>query len=179
MVRTLKALLFITVSLFVLVGCVPAGEMLDVLFEDTDKTTDEQITALEDLTDTEHFLDNALAHILEGELNRNGDAVGFHHDRLPTRLGEVIEGTETEENEYGVYEAKVSVDGVDKTSNNGKSTLFPDEWDTQDVVDAINEAYDVREQLIGNTYAGITEEGMEIHMYLTEQDKIISAFPIY
>lgn len=182
MFRMFKGLFLIVFSLVFLIGCDFVDDVLDVLSEETetaDSGVQGEVTALEDLKNTDYFLENALAHILEGELNRKGNAVGFHHDRLPTKLGQVIEGTETEPNEFGVYEAKVRVDGVDKTSNRGKSTFFPLKWDTQDVVDAINEAFDSRELLTGNTYAGLTEEGMEIHMYVTEQDKIISAFPIY
>ncbi len=68
---------------------------------------------------------------------------------------------------------------VEKTSNEGNSTFFPDDWDTQEVVDAINEAYENRIFITGNTYEGLTDEGMMIRMYLNDQNKIISAFPIY
>lgn len=181
MIRRLKGLLIVAFSLFFLIGCDFVDEVFDVFLDEseTDLAVKGEVTPLEDLVDTENFQNNALAHILEGELNRKGLAVGFHYDRLPTRLGEVIEGTETEVNEYGVYEAKVRVDGVDKTSNSGKSTFFPKEWDTQQVVDAINEAYDARSLKTGNTYAGVTKDGMVINMYLNQNDKIISAFPIY
>ena len=128
---------------------------------------------------TDYFRDGALEHILEGELNGRGQAVGFHYDGLPTKKGEVIAGTETEPNEYGIYEAKVEVSGVEKASNSGKSSFFPDEWNAQQVVDAINEAYDDRNFMTGNTYEAFTSEGVLISMYLDQNDKIISAFPIY
>lgn len=186
MLRTLKGILLITFSLVFLVGCDLADDVIDILLDDSDAETSIEnesqsgvVTALSELKNTDNFLPNALAHILEGELNRKGNAVGFHYDRLPTKKGEIIAGTETNTNYYGVYEAMVKVDGVSKTSNSGKSTFFPDEWDTQDVVDAINEAYDNRSLKTGNTYAGLTKDGLEINMYLTQDDKIISAFPIY
>lgn len=147
----------------------------------TDETQVEQaeVTALEDLQNIENFQSGALEHILEGELNHKGQAVGFHYDELPTKKGEIIEGTETDLNELGVYEAQVIISGVEKTSNRGYSTFFPDHWDTQDVVDAINEAYEHREFISGNTYEGITSDGMIIRMYLNKSDEVISAFPIY
>ncbi|HLR42639.1 MAG TPA: EndoU domain-containing protein, partial [Pseudogracilibacillus sp.] len=134
---------------------------------------------LENLVDTENFRPNALEHILEGELNGKGQAVGFHYDHLPTKKGEIIAGTETELDEHGVFEAEVSVEGVEKTSNRGRSTFFPDDWDSQDVVDAINEAFENKEFINGNTYEGLTEEGIIVRMYLDNNDKIISAFPVY
>lgn len=49
----------------------------------------------------------------------------------------------------------------------------------KNVVDAINEAYNERVHIAGNTYEGLTSKGIVIHMYLDDQDKIITAFPIY
>lgn len=159
-------LIFISIFLF---GCNIALEHNDV----------DSVTPLEKLTEIEHFRDGALEHILEGEINRKGNAVGFHYNRLPTKKGEMIDGTETERNDFGIYEAEVMVDGVKKVSNKGKSTFFPDEWDTQEVIDAINEAYENKVFLSGNTYEGLTSEGIIIQMYLDQNGKIISAFPIY
>lgn len=140
---------------------------------------DKHVTPISELEHIDIFQQGALEHILEGELNQKGRAVGFHYDRLPTKKGEIVVGTKTKENEFGVYEAKVIIEGVEKTSNEGNSTFFPDDWDTQEVVDAINEAYENRIFITGNTYEGLTDEGMMIRMYLNDQNKIISAFPIY
>lgn len=168
----------ILVGFILLTGC----DMIEDLLSDTSEqsgTASGDVTAIDALTHTGYFRTGALEHILEGELNQKGQAVGFHYDQLPTKKGEIIEGTKTTDNEYGVYEAEVAVEGVDKTSNRGRSTFFPDAWDTQDVVDAINEVYDVRTFISGNTYEGLTEEGLLIRMYLDGQDRIISAFPVY
>lgn len=137
------------------------------------------ITLIDDLQNTEAFKPGSLEHILEGELNQKGNAVGFHYDGLPTQKGKVVSGTETEPNEHGVYEAKVEVSDVAKTSNRGKSSFFPKEWDSQDVVDAINEAYENSTLITGNTYEGLSDEGQVIRMYLDNNEKIISAFPVY
>jgi len=167
-------MVFIFLFTFILVGCglndIYSGE------EDRQITA---VTPITELTNTEYFRQNALEHILEGELNKQGEAVGFHYAQLPTRNGEVIEETETEEDDHGIYEAKVIISEVEKTSNGSKSTFFPDHWDSQDVVDAINEAYDNRTLISGNTYEGLTEEGIIVRMYLDSSEKIISAFPIY
>lgn len=174
----MKYFVLFIVSVFLLMGC-----SLNELFESTEETQSEnthiEVTPLNELTDTQHFKNNALKHILEGELNYKGQAVGFHYNQLETKKGEIIEGTRTKPDENGVYEAKVIVSDVEKTSNNGKSTFFSDNWDTQEVVDAINEAYDNRVHINGNTFEGLTNEGIVIRMYLDDQNKIISAFPVY
>lgn len=159
--------------LLLLTGCGLNGD------SDVASPQQTEIATISDLQDTGHFRAGALAHIFEGEINRRGDAVGFHYDGLPTKKGRVIDGTKTKPNRHGVYEAKVEVDGVKKRSNGGKSTLYPEEWDAQQVVDAINEAYETKTFISGNTYEGLSREGMRIRMYLDNDDKIISAFPIY
>lgn len=164
---------FVLLILFLLVS---ACSLDDILFEGD---SNDNPQTLEELSEVEDFKPGAIAHIIEGELNRKGQAVGFHYEGFPSGKGEVVDGTETEVDEHGVYEAKVIVEGVAKQSNGGRSSFFPEDWTAQDVIDAINEAYGEREWLTGNTYAGMTEEGIVVHMYLDNQDKIISAFPVY
>lgn len=167
------------VSLFILSSC----DLLEIVDEGKiveSSIHEESVTmSISDLEHTDFFRNGALEHILEGELNSRGQAVGFHYNGLPTKNGKIIVGTATGPNNYGVYEAKVEVNGIAKTSNGGKSSFFPDEWTAQEVVDAINEAYHNREFIIGNTYEGLTAKGMLISMYLDQNDQIISAFPIY
>lgn len=176
MFKKIRVLFILLMSLFFLASC----DLLEMIENNENSLNEESlITSISELKDTDYYRDGALEHILEGELNGRGQAVGFHYDGLPTKKGEVIAGTETEPNEYGVYEAKVKVSDVAKTSNSGRSSFFPEEWDAQQVVDAINEAYDNRSFISGNTYEGLTSEGMIISMYLNQSDLIISAFPIY
>ena len=58
---------------------------------------------------------------------------------------------------------------------------FASGWNstTQEVIDAINEAYDSRVFIEGtrNTYTGYTKSGLEIEMYIDANVRIISAFP--
>src|SRR5699024_9750822 len=131
--RGLQAILFMMLA-FILAGCT----VLDFVEEEfLSASQGGAVTPLEQLERTDVFRSGALEHILEGELNHRGEAVGFHYNRLPTRKGQIITGSKTTPNEFGVYEAKVLVQEVEKTSNRGMSTFFPDEWDTQDVIDAI------------------------------------------
>ncbi len=179
MLKKIQRLLLLLASLLFLVSC----DLLEIIDEAgiLENNTNEElsITSIAELENRDYFREGALEHILEGELNGRGQAVGFHYDGLPTKKGEIIAGTKTEPNEHGVYEAKVEVSGVAKTSNGGKSSFFPDEWNAQEVVDAINEAYEDRNFITGNTYEGFSTEGVLISMYLDQNDQIISAFPIY
>ena len=178
-------LLFISLTLTILSAC-QALDFVNELFdqaesslEDSSNQATEEVENIAELKNTEQFKKGALEHILEGELNHKNQAVGFHYDQLPTKKGEIIAGTKSAENKHGVYEAEVKVSGVEKTSNRGRSTFFPDKWSTQQVIDAINEAYDNRTFISGNTYEGLTADGMQIRMYLDQKDLIISAFPVY
>ena len=131
------------------------------------------------LKHTEIFAKGALEHIFDGTINKKGKATGYHYDKVEGSKGEIISGTRSKEDRHGVYTAKVKVEGVQK---NGFSSFYPDDWTPQKVVDAINAAY---EDALGNTdnpqgdlWIGYSGD-LEIDMYLTEQKKIITAYPIY
>lgn len=166
----------LTTLIAVLFSLLLTSCQIDMTFSNSEV---DMVTPIEELERTDIFLPGAVAHILEGEINAKGEAVGFHYDKLDTKKGEIMTGTETDPDEFGVYEAKVIVENVEKTSNSGYSTFFPDDWDSQEVIDAINDAYAHLEHIHGNTYEGLTKDGMLIRMYLTEDERIISAFPLY
>lgn len=175
--KRIRLLIILILSMILLASC----SLADVVGNepsDNENSVSQDIT-IEDLVDTDAFKTGALEHILAGELNQKGNAVGFHYDGLASKKGEVISGTETEPNEYGIYEAEVEVSDVAKTSNSGKSTFFPKTWTAQDVVNAINEAYESNSLITGNTYEGLTDEGIIVRMYLDNNEQIISAFPVY
>lgn len=48
----------------------------------------------------------------------------------------------------------------------------------QDVVNAINEAYEKRTYFNGNKYIGQTKDGMKVQMFINNKNKIISAYPM-
>ncbi|MHB9942538.1 hypothetical protein CF065_13130 [Clostridium sporogenes] len=134
------------------------------------------VKSIADLKNTENFRNSALNHILEGEINRSNMAVGYHYEKFPTSKGKIIEGTKSSPNDLGVYTGKVQVDGVIKKA---KSSFFPEEWSPQEVIDAINEAYNNKQFVKGtkNTFRGKSVSGLKIEMYIDNKGKIISAFP--
>ena len=132
------------------------------------------------LQHTENFTEKSLIHIFEGDINRRGQAGGYHYDMVEGTSGSIIEGTKSPAlNDAGVYEAKVEVNGIPKEGNEGYSTFFPDRMSPQEIVDTINEAYETRvfDTKSRNSYEGISKNGMKITMYLDSEKKIISAYP--
>ena len=102
--------------------------------------------------------------------------MGYHYGKIDGVAGKIIPGTKSAPNKFGVYKARVEVNGIVKRAD---STFFPDDMNCQEVVDSIVEAYGNRMYQKLNEYSGYSSNGMKIGMYLDENDKIISAFPIY
>lgn len=142
----------------------------------TTSNQQQYVSKLSDLKQTQNFLPNALAHIFEGEINRNKQAVGYHYEGFSHAKAKVIESTRSKTDKNNVYRAKITIDNIEK---NAFSSFFPKDWSMQQVVDTINEAYNNRKLQSGNVYNGTTASGITVQMYLTENNKIISAFPLY
>ena len=135
---------------------------------------------LANLKHTENFTEKSKIHIFEGDINKKGRAGGYHYDMVEGTSGNIIEGTKGPAlNDAGIYEAKVEVNGALKKANGGKSTFFPDHMSPQEVVDAINEAYSNKIYQEGSrgVYVGNSKEGIKIRMVLTDDGKIITAYP--
>ncbi|WP_410981785.1 EndoU domain-containing protein [Bacillus cereus] len=134
---------------------------------------------ISNLQHTEKFRGNALKHILEGEINWQGEAVGYHTEILENTAGKIIPGTERRINGYGAYKAQVEVNGISKGANGGYSTFFPKDWHPQRIIDNINEAYNNKTHMGGNTniYEGTGIDGLPIRLFIDSNGKIISAFP--
>ena len=147
--------------------------------QNTSKSKMYNMDDLAKLQHTENFTEKSLIHIFEGDIRR-GQAGGYHYDMGEGTSGSIIEGTKSPAlNDAGVYKAKVEVNGILKKANRGESTFFPDRMSPQEVVDAINEAYERRQFKVKtrNTYEGFSKNGMKITMYLDSDEKIISAYP--
>ena len=131
------------------------------------------------LEDVDYFAKGTLEHIFDGTINKKGNATGYHYTMVLDSKGKIIEGTRSAEDENGVFTGKVEVDGVKK---NGFSSFYPEAWTPQQVVDAINTAYD---EAIANpdnpkNSLWIGHYGnIEIDMYLDSNQKITTAYPIY
>ena len=148
--------------------------------QNTSKSKMYNMDDLSKLQYTENFTKKSLIHIFEGDINRRGQAGGYHYDMVEGTSGSIIEGTKSPAlNDAGVYEAKVEVNGIPKEGNEGYSTFFPDRMSPQEIVDTINEAYSNKVLAHGNKYIGKSSNGLKIGMYIRKSDgRIISAFPM-
>lgn len=139
---------------------------------------------LECLKQTEHFESSLIKHIFLGEVKsasagkdkRRLEAIGFHSETVKNAEGKVIPGTRSTPNAQGVYQGKVTVSGIRKRTMSGISTFFPRHWSPQQVVSAINQAYENRRLIGGNLYSGHSG-GIEIVMRINANGKIATAFP--
>ena len=138
-----------------------------------------KMSDIKKLSGTSNFAKNTLEHIFDGTINSKGKATGYHYSNVSDSKGKIIEGTESEPDGHGVFTAKVEVSGVKK---NGFSSFYPADWSPQEVVDAINKAYDDAlsdsDNPHGELWIGYCGD-LEIDMYLDKNKKITTAYPIY
>ncbi len=131
------------------------------------------------LENTENFAKNTLEHIFDGTINGKGKATGYHYTKVSDSKGKIIDGTRSETDENGVFTGKVEVSGIKK---NGFSSFYPESWTPQQVVDAINTAYNEAisnpNNPKGSLWIGYCGD-LEIDMYLNSNKKITTAFPVY
>ncbi len=131
------------------------------------------------LKNTEHFAKNTLEHIFDGTINSKGKATGYHYSMVTDSKGKIIDGTRSKTDEHGVFTGKVEVSGVKK---NGFSSFYPESWTPQQVVDAINTAYDDAlknpDNPQGELWIGYSGD-LEIDMYMNKNKQITTAYPVY
>ena len=131
------------------------------------------------LKNTEHFAKNTLEHIFDGTINGKGKATGYHYSMIADSKGKIIDGTRSNTDKNGVFTAKVEVSGKKK---NGFSSFYPESWSPQQVVDAINTAYDDALNDSGNPQGSLWvgySGDIEIDMYLNSNKQITTAYPVY
>ncbi|MHA2960521.1 EndoU domain-containing protein [Priestia megaterium] len=118
---------------------------------------------------------HTVEHVFHGQINRRGKAVGYHHESMMGggKIVEIIDPPDSR----GIYRAKISVKGINKTP---LSTFFPKEWNKAQVLNEINEAYENKRIINRQSglYAGRTSNGLTIRMYINSEGKIDTAFPI-
>ena len=131
------------------------------------------------LKNTEHFAKNTLEHIFDGTINSKGKATGYHYSMVTDSKGKIIDGTRSKTDKNGVFTGKVEVSGVKK---NGFSSFYPESWTPQQVVDAINTAFDDAlknpDNPQGELWIGYSGN-LEIDMYMNKSKQITTAYPVY
>ena len=121
------------------------------------------------------------AHIETGEINRHGEAVGYHHrpngvDPPEARVLRIVQPPDAN----GVYRARVAIrnpasgEWIDKRA---ASTFFPDAMSDNQVIEAVLAAFHdgpVRGdgRFLGNSGHGFTIEGWY------QSGRIVAAYPL-
>ena len=155
------------------------SEISDVSETEISESSGYYMADISNLENVDYFAKGTLEHIFDGTINKKGNATGYHYTMVLDSKGKIIDGTRSEEDENGVFTGKVEVDGVKK---NGFSSFYPEAWTPQQVVDAINTAYDEAVENPDNPKKSlwIGHYGdIEIDMYLDSNKKITTAYPVY
>lgn len=120
-------------------------------------------------------------HIIDGEINARGKAAGGHNSNS-TNLRLDRETVNIDGSGNGVFEAKVSIRDanghfVAKRTNGGKSTFFPEGWDSTRILKEINEALEnpVVSSTANNQY--VTPSGIKVTIFRNPDGTVRSAFP--
>lgn len=131
---------------------------------------------------------NLERHIFEGEINRDGRPVGYHHREGGVDRGnfQVNHSSVTPADRHGVYEATWTATLPNGTEVPKSSSFFPDTWDASDVRKAIREAFDNRIESAPRQWQGTTSEGLTIEGYVrgasvadATPDDISTAYPFW
>jgi Bacterial EndoU nuclease len=120
-------------------------------------------------------------HIASGEINRTGEAVGYHHrfdgiDAKDARVLAVIAPPDA----HGIYRARVAVhDPLSGTwiEKRDPSTFFPDRMADPSVDQAILHAYLLGRRRADGRFIGPSGDGFEIEGWY-ERGRILSAYPL-
>ena len=128
----------------------------------------------------------ATEHILDGEINPHGKAVGFHHrpggsDPPTSHLDQVTGGP----NASGIYVGKVQVFDPAKNiwvQKKAKSSFYPDNMSPAEIEQAIQTSYEDAvakgEVLPNGKFEGESGKGFSIGGY-AKDGKIATAYPIF
>jgi hypothetical protein len=120
-------------------------------------------------------------HLFHGEINRRGNAVGYHHrpggQDAATARATVVDPP----NAQGVYTGRVEVfDPATNTwvSKGPLSSFYPDTWTQGRVLLEVRGAYGTRNVTRGNYWEGTSPSGVRIGGYCNPDGSNNTAFPI-
>ncbi|MBE7638363.1 hypothetical protein GUA87_16010 [Sneathiella sp. P13V-1] len=122
-----------------------------------------------------------LTHIFLGEINKKGKATGLHHLKggQPTQNARLKKILSTA-NRFGIYTAMIQIrDLKNNTWKEKFSSMFPNTYSKQQVLDVILKAYRNADLRKGQKWGGPSGKGYRIEGYLLRDGRIITAYPIY
>ncbi len=122
-----------------------------------------------------------LGHIFEGAINRRGKPTGFHSrpagkDPQHARLVKLLSPA----NQSGVYTARVAIyDAREQRWKEKFSTLFPDSFSRQQVIETVLYAWQHRRTGQSNKWEGPSGKGFTVQGYLNNRGNINTAYPVF
>ncbi|WP_458687359.1 EndoU domain-containing protein [Nocardia tengchongensis] len=126
--------------------------------------------------------DTTWTHVLKGEINEFGKPTGYHHRPDGKDQFGVKVTSRTSRDSNGVYRGTVNMNvwtGSEWKTKTAKSTFFPDEWTSEQVKRAIEEASRSGEILPGGKWRG-AYRGIEIQGYYEESTgRVITGYPLW
>ncbi len=160
-----EALLAVIVLLMLLPGSVPARETIG--------TSGTKWTATDPPIN--------FAHIETGEINRRGEAVGYHHrpNGVDPPGAKVLRVTQPPD-ANGVYRARVALrdaatgEWIDKRAS---STFFPDAMSDNEVIQAVLNAFRNGQRHRGGEFVGASGHGFVIEGWY-QSGRIVAAYPL-
>jgi Bacterial EndoU nuclease len=122
-----------------------------------------------------------LAHIDSGEINRHGEAVGYHHrpngvDPPGARVLRITQPPDAN----GVFRARVALfdrqtgEWVDKRAS---STFFPDTMSDHEVIEAVLAAFHNAERRRDGEFIGDSRHGFMIEGWY-QAGRVVAAYPL-
>ncbi len=121
------------------------------------------------------------AHIETGEINRRGEAVGYHHrpNGIDPPRARVLRVTQSPD-ANGVYRARVALrdpatgEWIDKRAS---STFFPDSMSDDEVIKAVLNAFHDGRRQRGGAFVGSSGHGFMIQGWY-QSGRIVAAYPL-
>jgi EndoU nuclease-like protein len=121
------------------------------------------------------------AHIETGEVNRRGEAVGYHHrpNGIDPPRARVLRVTQSQD-ANGVYRARVALrdpatgQWIDKRAS---STFFPDAMSDDEVIKAVLNAFHDGRRQRGGAFVGSSGHGFMIQGWY-QSGRIVAAYPL-
>jgi Bacterial EndoU nuclease len=132
---------------------------------------------------TSPITQHTLEHVFQGQINRRGKATGFHYEATgDATIGTGIRGGITSTpNINGVYQGRIAVQGVNKTSNEGVSTFFPKNYTRGDIVKSGLDAFKTRvhyDPTKPSAFTGVDSKGLVIEGHY-RNGVIQTYYPVY
>jgi Bacterial EndoU nuclease len=165
------------------------GRVVATTADDVAKVAKPSVRQLDKFDKLAAYAKIDMSHILDGNINGKGKAVGFHYrpDGIDPPNAKMTEQVGLK-NPQDVYVGKVEildpVTGipVKKESNAGISTFFPDHMSPKEIEAAVRHAYadalrNNRIRLDGG-FTGMSDAGFEITGF-ARNNQINSAYPIF